>query len=520
MEYTRKRKHFDLKSSFEEKKQDNKNSNVVKLKKEVGIFGGISLVVGTMIGSGIFLSPAGILQASKSVGTSLCIWAGCGLLATLSAISYIELALMIRKSGGEYQYLTAAYGEAFGFLYAWTSVVVTKPSGIAIIAVGFAEYVTAPFYPGCSAPQNIQKCASAFCLILITTINCFSVKVSNGVQVFFTAAKLLIIAAIVVSGLVLLCQGNTDNLIDGFKGSETSFSALAVAFYSGLWSYDGWNQLNFITEELKNPIRNFPLVILIGIPLTTVLYILVNISYFTVMTPSELLASPAVAITFGDRVFRAASFIVPIAVACSTFGAANGSAFTGGRLTYAAARKGHMLRIFSYISVERLTPSPALIFNSIIAVIMILPDSSNFSTLINYFTFASWIFYGATFLSVPILRYRYPEWHRPYRVWLVVPIVCFLASCYLVVVPIIENPEIEYLYAGCFILAGFIVYIPIIKFGIKLSIIDPFTSFMQQLLEVVPPPDVNNKEDPSNPVYPIFHNEPTQVLQTYEKTKI
>jgi len=499
------------------KQQEKKKNDVVKLKKEVGIFGGISLVVGTMIGSGIFLSPAGILQASKSVGSSLCIWAGCGLLATLSAISYIELALMIRKSGGEYQYLSAAYGEAIGFLYAWTAVVVTKPAGIAIIAVGFAEYVTAPFYPGCNAPQNIQKCASAFCLIIITTINCFSVKVTNRVQVFFTAAKLLIIAAIFVSGFVLMTQGNTENLTKAFEGSETSFSAIAVAFYSGLWSYDGWNQLNFITEELTNPIRNFPLVILIGVPLTTVLYILVNISYLTVMTPFELIASPAVAITFGDRVFGPASFIVPIAVACSTFGAANGSAFTGGRLTYAAARKGHMLKIFSYISVERLTPSPALILNSVIAVIMILPDSSNFSTLINYFTFASWIFYGATFLSVPILRYRYPKWHRPYKVWLIVPIICFLASCYLVVVPIIENPEIEYLYAGCFILAGFIVYIPFIKYGIKLSLVGHFTSFMQQLLEVVPPQNFDDKENSSNSSLQVSETKPNKLPQKSSK---
>jgi len=487
MEDVRKRKNnFDTTSNFSEIDTQAKSANVVKLKQEVGIFGGISLVVGTMIGSGIFLSPAGILQESKSVGASLCIWGACGLLATLSAISYIELGLMIRKSGGEYQYLTAAYGKAMAFLYAWTSVVISKPSSFAIIAVGFAEYVTAPFYPGCSAPQNIQKCASAICIILITTINCFSVKFSNAVQVFFTAAKLLIIIAIFISGFVLLAQGNTENLTDAFKGSATSFSAIAVAFYSGLWSYDGWNQLNFVTEELKDPVRNFPLVVMIGIPLTTIFYILVNIAYFTVMTPAELLSSPAVAITFGDRVFGAASFVVPIAVACSTFGAANGSAFTAGRLTYAAAKNGHMLKIFSYISVERLTPSPALIFNSIIAVVMIIPDSSNFSTLIDYFTFASWIFYGATFLSIPILRYRYPHWQRPYKVWLVIPIICFVASCYLIVAPIIENPKIQYLYAGIFILAGFIVYIPFIHFGKVPKFMSPFTLFMQQLLEVVP----------------------------------
>jgi len=458
----------------------------VALKQEVGIFGGISLVVGTMIGSGIFLSPAGILQKAESVGASLCIWGACGLLATLSALSYIELGLMIKKSGGEYQYLTAAYGKLLAFLYAWTSVVVSKPSSFAIIAVGFAEYVTAPFYPGCAAPQTLQKFASAFCIIMITTINCFSVKVSNGVQIFFTAAKLAIIIAIFMAGIVLLVDGKTQNLNNAFEGSASSFSAIAVAFYSGLWSYDGWNQLNFITEELQNPVRNFPLVVLVGIPLTTVFYILVNIAYFTVMTPAEVLASPAVAITFGDRVFGSWSFLVPIAVACSTFGAANGSAFTAGRLTYAAARNGHMLQICSYISVERLTPSPALIINAAVALLMIVPDSSNFSTLIDYFTFASWIFYGATFLSIPILRYRHPDWNRPFKVWIAIPILCFICSCYLIVAPIIEEPKIQYLYAASFILAGLFVYFPCIYFGKVPGFMDPLTSFFQQLLEVVP----------------------------------
>jgi len=468
-----------------------KHNNNVKLKKEVGIFGGISLVVGTMIGSGIFLSPKDVLRQSKSVGASLCIWGACGLLSTLSAISFIELGLMIKKNGGKYQYITAAYGKFVGFLYPWTSQVVLKPSSIALISLGFAEYVTAPFYSGCEAPLNIRKCAAAFCIILITTVNCLSVRVANGVQVFFTAAKVLLVVAIITGGCVVLAQGNTGNLSNGFEGSTASFSAVALAFYSGLFSYDGWDQLSYVTEELENPIRNFPLVIMLGIPLTTVFYILVNIAYLSVMTPAELLASPAVAVTFGDRVFGAASFVVPLGVACSTFGAVNGISFTSGRIAYAAAREGHLPQLLSYISVERFTPSPALLVNAFIALVMILPDSSTFSTLVNFLSFTSWIFYGATFLSVIVLRYRHPNWHRPYKVWLVIPAFCFLASIFLVVAPIVEKPQIEYLYATCFMFAGYIFYIPFVHFGKTLPFIDSFCTFIQQLLEIVPPPLVD-----------------------------
>ncbi|CAK8682350.1 unnamed protein product [Clavelina lepadiformis] len=488
-------------SDVREEKRD-----VIELKQEVGILGGISLVVGTMIGSGIFMSPANIISNVGSVGSSLCIWAACGVLSTLAALSYVELGLMIRKSGGEYQYLKEAYGDLVGFLLAWTSIIVTKPSSFAIIAIGFAQYVTAPFYPGCTPPDTIMKCAAAFCILTISTINCFSVKLSNFVQIFFTGAKLLIIAAIIIGGFVMMGQGKTENITNGFENSISSFSAVALGFYSGLWSYDGWNQLNFVTEEIKNPVKNFPIAILIGIPMVTVLYILVNIAYFTVMTPSEIIASSAVAITFGDRVFGPASFIVPVAVACSTFGAANGSAFTAARLTYAAGRNGHMLNIFSYISVTRLTPSPALIFNSFIALLMILPNSSNFSTLIDYFTFASWIFYGATFLSVIVLRIRRPKWERPYKVWIVIPAICTAAAVYLIIAPIVEQPSLAYLYAACFILAGLIFYFPLIYFKKVPPFMEPLNAFLQELLEVVPPPDIPDldtetelKQEPPSP---------------------
>lgn len=469
--------------------------NQVALKKELGIVGGISLVIGTMIGSGIFLSPQSILSNAETVGASLVIWAGCGVLATLSAISYIELGLMIKKSGGEYNYLKEAFGDAIGFVFAWTSILISKPSSFAIIAIGFAQYVTAPFYPGCAPPSSAMKFAAAVCILIITTVNCISVKASNFVQIFFTAAKLLIIFAIIIGGFVMIGQGNTQYLTNAFGGSASP-SAIALAFYSGLWSYDGWNQLNFVTEEVRNPERNFPIAIYVGIPLVTVLYILINIAYFTVMSPSELLASSAVAVTFGDRVFGSFAWTVPLAVACSTFGAANGSAFTGARLTYAAAKNGHMAKILSYISVERVTPAPAAMFNALIAILMLIPNSSTFETLINYFTFATWIFYGGTFLSVIVLRYRRPDLHRPYKVFLPIPVICFLASIYLIIAPIIEEPSLAYLYATLIILLGFVVYVPVVYYKKQLPIMKPMTSFLQQLLEVVPAedPDANLTE--------------------------
>ncbi|NXX23805.1 BAT1 protein, partial [Podargus strigoides] len=299
-------------------------------------------------------------------------------------------------------------------------------------------------------------------LVIITVVNSLSVKLGSYLQNFLTAAKMIIVTIIIVSGIVLLAQGKTQNFEDPFKDSKISVSSIGLAFYNGLWAYDGWNQLNYITEELQNPYRNLPLSIIIGIPLVTVCYVLINVSYFTIMTSTELLQSQAVAVTFGDRVLYPASWIVPLFVAFSTIGSANGNCFTAGRLVYVAGREGHMLKLLSYISVKRLTPAPAIIFYGAIAIIYIIPG--DIDTLINYFSFAVWIFYGLTVLALIVMRFTRKELKRPIRIPIIIPVIVTLISILLVLAPIISAPEWAYLYCVLFILSGLIVYVLFVHF--------------------------------------------------------
>ncbi|XP_035009751.1 b(0,+)-type amino acid transporter 1 [Hippoglossus stenolepis] len=457
------------------------------LQKDVGLLSGICLIVGTMIGSGIFISPKSVLLYSGAVGPCLLIWAACGVLATVGALCYAELGTMITKSGGDYSYLMEGFGPLVAYLYSWTTVMVLKPSAFAIITLSFAEYASTPFYPGCTPPVVVTKCLSAAAIVMVVSVNCLSVKLANYVQNVFTAAKLFIILVIVVAGMVMLAQGNTETLSNTFDGASSSFGGFGLAFYNGLWAYDGWNQLNFITEELKDPYRNLPLAILIGIPLVSVCYVLVNVSYFTVMTTTELLQSPAVAVTFGDRVLHPMSWIIPLFVVFSTFGSANGSCFTAGRLAYVAGREGHMVKLLSYISLRRYTPSPALIFNGFLAIFYIVPADIN--TLINYFSFAQWMFYGLTSLALIVMRFTRKELHRPLKVPIVLPVIMVLVSCYLVLAPIIDKPELEYLYCAIFIFSGFLLYYPFVHVKVKWArtLMRPITMHLQLLMEVVPP---------------------------------
>ncbi|XP_048814968.1 B(0,+)-type amino acid transporter 1 isoform X1 [Lagopus muta] len=459
------------------KEQDNRTEDgqsiqrqepqAMNLKKEVGLISGICMIVGTIIGSGIFVSPKSVLANVGAVGPCLTIWAVCGVLATLGALCFAELGTTITKSGGEYPYLMEAFGPIPAFLFSWASLLVIKPSSFAIVCLSFAEYASAPFYPGCDPPQVVIKCLAAAAIVVITIVNSLSVKLGSYLQNFLTAAKMIVVAIIAISGIVLLAQGKTQNFQDSFKDSKISISSIGLAFYNGLWAYDGWNQLNYITEELKNPYRNLPLSIIIGIPLVTVCYILINISYFTIMTPTELLQSQAVAVTFGDRVLYPASWIIPLFVAFSTIGSANGVCFTAGRLVYVAGREGHMLKVLSYISVKRLTPAPAIIFYGAITIIYIIPGDIN--TLINYFSFAVWIFYGLSVFGLIVMRFKRKELKRPIRIPLVIPVIVTLISILLVLAPIITAAELAYLYCVLFILSGLIFYVLFVHYKFKWS---------------------------------------------------
>ena len=228
---------------------------------------------------------------------------------------------MIPKSGGDYAYIREAFGPLPGFLYIWMSLLVIMPAGNAIIALTFANYILQPFYPECEPPYEAVRilaacvicewicfCASTnifmlfsnklviFLSALLTFINCYKVKSATLVQDIFTATKVLALITIIISGLTYLGLGFNQNLSNPMNNSEFSPGKLSLAFYSGLFSYAGWNYLNFVTEELKNPNRNLPLAIYISLPLVTVTYLLANLAYFTVLNPSEILASNAVAV--------------------------------------------------------------------------------------------------------------------------------------------------------------------------------------------------------------------------------
>ena len=222
----------------------------VKLQRNLTVWGGIALVVGTMIGSGIFVSPTGILKESGSVGSrfakvsyrrliicSLIIWVITGGISTLCALCYIELGLLVDATGAEYSYCNDAYGSLIGFLVGWTLIIMAKPAGLAVMVTAFADYTSAPFYPGCDAPEILKKCLSICAIMFIMIVNGLSVKASERMQILFTVVKLVLISAIIIGGFVEIAKGNTENFENAFEGTNPSISAWERGlFYSCLCS--------------------------------------------------------------------------------------------------------------------------------------------------------------------------------------------------------------------------------------------------------------------------------------------
>jgi len=398
------------------------------LQRVLGLWSAIAIVIGTVIGSGIFLVPTSMIKNLGSVRMLFAVWVLAGLLSLFGALTYAELAAALPEAGGEYVYLTAAYGPFWGFLYGWTQFWVAKSGSIATLAAGFYTYLSAfvpilastvvviPFHigPGGSLLEiHYGQLVAIGVIMLLAGVNYVGVRAGGNVQVFVTAVKMALIGAVIAVGL-FSGAGNFAHFTQHVP-SIGGVAGFFAAMVSALWAYDGWNNVSMVSSEISNPQRNLPRSLILGTLVVIATYLLINVAYFYVLSPAEVADTHRVAADMMSRLHgNGAATAVTIAVLISIIAALNGSILSGGRVPYAMARDGLFFKSAAVVHPVFKTPGKSMLMLCLWSSVVVL--SGWFDDLYNFVIFGSWILYLMTAFSVFVLRRKLPDLTRPYRV--------------------------------------------------------------------------------------------------------
>jgi len=420
-----------------------------QLQRHLRLFDATALVVGSMIGSGIFFGLSIMAQWVQTPGLLIGLWVFGGLFTMLGAISCAELAAMYPHAGGQYVFLREAYGNFYAFLFGWTQFLVIQSGFNAAVAIAFAKYLGAliPWLgeanvlariplgellpvaaqaplPQCLRCLELSSAQLVACgvIALLTAVNIRGVREGAMVQNLFTVLKVLALVALIVAGLA---RSNGIShffpLVEPIPGPaalQAGFLAgMAVALSKALFAYDAWYTVTFVAEEVHDSHRTLPRALLLGCLLATVLYVFTNVAYLATLpvreiagVPENRVAERVAVVLFGN----VGSTLVIVAILVSTFGCLNGLILGGARVCYAMAREGLFFRSCAALHARK-TPMMALIYQGVWSMVLALTGS--YSELLTYSTFASVLFGGLTVAAVYRLRVKQPDRRRPYRCW-------------------------------------------------------------------------------------------------------
>lgn len=387
-----------------------KPASGVAPKKELSLFDSTCIIVGIIIGAGIYQMAPDIAKGAGCWWGVLAIWAVGGLISLFGALGYAELATAYPREGGDYVYLSRAYGQWAGFLFGWGQLAIIRPGDIAVMAFAFATYARTIYDPLAAYPEYSQRALAAAAVIVLTVINILGVKEGKWTQNLLTSVKALGLLAIVVVAVIAPRGTST-------AAAETVGKLpLSLALIFVLFTYGGWNEMAYVAAEVKNSRRNIVRALVLGAAVVTVLYLLVNGAFlytlgYAGLATSEAVASDAISTAFPSIGGRLISALVCI----SALGAVSGLIFTGARISYALGAEHRAFRLVGKWHARTGTPVWALLVQGVIALGLIVILGSFIDTLL-YTAAPVYTFYLATSLAIIVLRFKEPHVERPYRV--------------------------------------------------------------------------------------------------------
>jgi APA family basic amino acid/polyamine antiporter len=423
-----------------------------------------AIVVGNVIGTGVFLKSRVMTCNVGTPGRVIAVWVVAGLLSLAGALTYAELAAIWPRAGGEYVFIRNAYNSRLAFLYGWMRFFASGAGSLAALAVGFAIFLNVLLtgaldityfnfnLPGYRIPFGRLQLIALSAIAIVTLVNCASVSVGGKFATTLTAIK---VASILMLGLgaLFFARGSWTNflladnggLCEGVAGAARGGSAgFAAAMLGALWAYNGWNEMTFVSGEVKSPQRNIPLALISGMAICMALYVFVNTTYFYVLTPTEVASVPA---TSSVAAVVAESFLGAIAVSViaaamlsSTFGALHTSTMANSRIPFAMANDGLFPKTLARVSARTHVPVRALVVQGVWASVLAL--SGSYDTLTDYVIFVNWIFFGLVVVSVFLIRRRLPQVEMSYRAWgyPVVPLLFLVTTAWLLISTLITSP--------------------------------------------------------------------------------
>lgn len=403
----------------------------------LGLFTSITMVVGGVIGSGIFRKPGVMAAQLGSAELLLGVWLLAGIITLFGALTNAEIASIIPETGGQYVYFDRMFGPFIAFLYGWSVFVVMQTGSISALVYVFAEYagqfVALPQFPNHTANWSFHvpfigditpwkdigtKGLAAAIIILLTAANYVGVKFGGLIQNIFTIAKVAAMAALFVAAFLLPAGGSVANLTTSSAAIHPQgfglLAAIAFALQGAFWGYDGWNKITYIAGEVHNPQRNIPRALFVGMLIVTAIYLLMNLAYAWILPIDTMAQSKLVAADVAEKCFRGGGRWIAAAVMLSTFGTANAVILASARVYFSMARQNVFPRLIGNVHPRFHTPAASLLIQGVWSILLLF--SGTFDTLTDTLIFVSWIFYAAGAYGIFVLRKKMPDVARPYKV--------------------------------------------------------------------------------------------------------